>query len=322
MRKSKIGGWFCKVCGLHFRTRTELIEHMNKTNHKTKSTHRKYECTCIYCNKSWFTTKSGFTNHVACCKDNSNRIIRKGHPHSDEMKKYLSEKMKQYLLANPEQHTWKKNSKFSSIPCNDLKKFLRDQNYFFIEESSIIPDRNFAVDICFPDKMIVIEVNGNQHYDLNTMELKPYYKERHDIIESYGWLVIEIPYNKVYSEEFRNSLCRLLNGNSNDRLCSIDYKVDCIDIHKRAKDKRDSHEMRLKTASLKGTLNKNGKLNNNKLSTEEFNHRKNLILNSGVDLSKFGWVVKVSNVTKLSRRQIYMIVNQSDELKSIVFRRK
>ena len=197
---------------------------------------------------------------------------------------------------------------------------MRSNNYSFIEEASIIPNRNFAVDICFQDKMIVVEVNGNQHYDTATMELSSYYKERHDIIESFGWTVIEVPYNKAYSDEFRNSLCRLLDGVSMD-ISTFNYKYECVNIHEKAAIKRKEYNDKLEVASKNGTLNKNGKLSGNKVDTDELNRRKELILNSGVDFTKFGWVGRVADVTGLSRRVIYKTVNQFDDLKSKVFRR-
>ena len=42
------------------------------------------------------------------------------------------------------------------------------------------------------------------------------------------------------------------------------------------------------------------------------------ILNSEVDLTKFGWVDKVSKITKLTRRQIARIVKLTD-LKDVVY---
>jgi hypothetical protein len=294
---------------------------MHETNHKLFSgTHPSSEYICQYCGKSWITTKDGFTKHEKYCKFNPNRVIVVGHSHSEEMKHHLSEKRKEYLAAHPDEHVWKRHSKFISVPCNDLKKFLRSNNYSFVEEASIIPNRNFAVDICFPDKMIVVEVNGNQHYDTATMELSSYYQERHDIIESFGWTVIEVPYNKAYSDEFRNSLCRLLDGASVD-ISTFNYKYECVNIHEKAAIKRKEYNDKLEAANKNGTLNKNGKLSRNKIGTDELNRRKELILNSGVDLTKFGWVNKVTEATGLSKKVIHETVDQFDDLKSKVFRR-
>ena len=65
---------------------------------------------------------------------------------------------------------------------------------------------------------------------------------------------------------------------------------------------------------------KDGRTNPTVLNETDLNIRKNLILNSNVDLTKFGWVNKVEKITGLTRRQIYVTVNRTD-LKNIVFRR-
>ena len=70
--------------------------------------------------------------------------------------------------------------------------------------------------------------------------------------------------------------------------------------------------LRISEAGEKGLLDVKGRINASKISYEEMNFRKEAILNSGVDLSKFGWVEKVSKVTGLTRRQIYKAVNSTD----------
>lgn len=58
-----------------------------------------------------------------------------------------------------------------------------------------------------------------------------------------------------------------------------------------------------------------------KITIEIFNDRVDKILNSGVDLTKYGWISKVAKITNLTRREIFRIVNHSELLKSKVFRR-
>lgn len=247
---AKSDGWVCKVCDSKFMIRSELFSHISESNHRVIPNHKKEVHKCQYCNKEWLTTISHFHNHENHCIANPNRSVMKGRPHSDDEKKLISEKRKEYLAAHPDEHVWKRHSKFTSVPCNGLKEFLKSNNYSFIEEASIIPNRNFTVDICFPDKLIVVEVNGNQHYDTTTMELTSYYRERHDIIESFGWTVIEVPYNKAYSDEFRNSLCRLLDGVSVG-ISTFNYKYECVNIHEKAAIKRKEHNDKLEAASKK-----------------------------------------------------------------------
>lgn len=60
----------------------------------------------------------------------------------------------------------------------------------------------------------------------------------------------------------------------------------------------------------------------NLLSTKELNRRKELILNSGVDLTKFGWQAKVSLSTGLTRHQIVDTVSYFEEdFAGLVFKR-
>lgn len=57
------------------------------------------------------------------------------------------------------------------------------------------------------------------------------------------------------------------------------------------------------------------------LTFTEMNRRKELILNSGVDLTKRGWVMEVSRRTGLGRHPIKDTVNFFDDLRQVVFRR-
>lgn len=117
---------------------------------------------------------------------------------SDEQKKKQSDSMKAWLIKNPDKHLWRKPDKHRSIPCSTLKKKLEDSGVVFVEEFMPLNDRLFSIDIAFPEKKIGIEVNGNQHYNKEDGKLKPYYQERHDLIEAVGWRLIELHFTMVY----------------------------------------------------------------------------------------------------------------------------
>jgi len=119
--------------------------------------------------------------------------------HSEETKRIISEKRKQWLAENPDRHPWKNRDKFKSGPCEKAKEFLRSLGVSFVPEfSPQIGGRYFSVDIALPDKMIALEINGNQHYERNG-QLKPYYQERHDLLVSHGWNVFEIHYSACFN---------------------------------------------------------------------------------------------------------------------------
>lgn len=121
-------------------------------------------------------------------------------PHTDETKSLLSKNRTEYLEKNPDKHPWKNNSKFTSEPCELLKRKLREAGIKFSEEYRPLAKRFFSIDISFPDKKIGIEVNGNQHYNPDKT-LKKYYQDRHDLIIESGWILIELPYIEVFRDD-------------------------------------------------------------------------------------------------------------------------
>jgi hypothetical protein len=120
---------------------------------------------------------------------------------SEEQRKKISDGRKKWLKENPDKHPWRSHNKFKSTPCEKAKEFLRSLGISFIEEyDPQIEGRNFSIDIALPDKMIALEINGNQHYE-RTGELKPYYKERGKLLEDKGWIVYEIHYSACFKLE-------------------------------------------------------------------------------------------------------------------------
>ena len=81
-------------------------------------------------------------------------------------------------------------------------------------------------------------------------------------------------------------------------------------------------KIRLKNKLNNVQVDSIGRYNHQKMSYNELLERKQQILNSGVDLSKFGWVSKVEKQTGLSKRQINLIVNTFEDLKEKVFYKK
>ena len=70
-----------------------------------------------------------------------------------------------------------------------------------------------------------------------------------------------------------------------------------------------------------GLLRSDGHVNGKGKTLNEWIERKNLILNSGVNLTKFGWVGKVINATGLTKRIIENTVKRFAELQHICFNR-
>lgn len=133
--------------------------------------------------------------------------------HSEETKQIISIKRKLFLKNNPDKHPWRKPNNFKSVPCSELKNWLISKNIQFVSEYTNhgVPDRHFSLDIAFPDKMAVIEVNGNQHYEKDG-SLKIYYSERETLLKLAGWKIYQFHYTQCFKEKERQNLLDSING--------------------------------------------------------------------------------------------------------------
>lgn len=148
---------------------------------------------------SWLF-KNHYLDKVSERRISKNRAKnQKGKKHTKETKQILAQKRKKYLAEHPE-HRWHQNSKHhTSWLCETVKQQLKDMGIIFIEEYMPLREqgRYFAIDIAFPNFKAAFEINGRQHYDADG-SLLPYFQNRHDLIESVGWKVHEIKYDKNY----------------------------------------------------------------------------------------------------------------------------
>ena len=89
-----------------------------------------------------------------------------GKHHNEKTKLKISKARSEYLINHPDEHPWKRNTKFKSVPCEKFKDDLRKFGYAFEEEYTDNHwSHNYSIDIAFPEKKIGIEINGQQHYD-------------------------------------------------------------------------------------------------------------------------------------------------------------
>ena len=209
------------------------------------------------------------------------------HPTNEQTKK-MSDRMKKFLKENPNKHPWKNHEKFKSAPCEEFKKMLNQSGISFLPEYPPIEDRHYAVDIAFPDKKIAIEINGNQHYDANK-KLKPYYQKRHDDIVSVGWEIFEIPSQFVFNKEFVDNIIKKLKNDYN--LGTIDY----LCFVKKTKKKQGKRKYGTTQDYTNAKKEKYNELNKQKAE---------LLLNSSIDFSKFGWAKKTSELLRIKPQKV------------------
>ena len=274
--------YICKYCGKIVGNSGCLVLHER---------HCKENPDRIKCNGNYGKTKGYVAWNKGLTKENSEQLKLSGEllhkkylnneiipgflgkHHSEETKNKISKSKKKYLLDHKEEHVWKRNTKFLSIPCQNLKNKFKELNISFIEELTPFDDYNYSIDIAWPDIKVGIEVNGNQHYNKDGT-LAEYYQNRHNIFESRGWKIFEIHYSKCYNiniKEFEDIL-----------------KLDIYDKEyiKEYFDKKQQKSIK----ELENKLIKD-KIKNDKLKL----YKESLISlekDSNIDFSKFGWVCK------------------------------
>lgn len=255
--------------------------------------------TCKYCGKQFNCNKGCITRHEKSCEYNPDAILSKtkqlqlkrqyNKQHnikfkmSDEQRYKISEGRKKYLAEHRNEHVWKRSKKFKSNPCEYLKQLLRNNNIPFEEEYTPLKERHFSLDICWPNKMLAIEVNGNQHYN-NDGTLTDYYKERHDILTNAGWKIIEIHYSKCYSLTIDD----ILNiFNSEFEYDDTKFANEYFKFKQQEELKKLEQNILVSERKRKIQQNKKDKELHYKLCIQQ-------ICDSGIiDFTRFGWVDKM-----------------------------
>lgn len=310
MNKRRETGWKCKDCNKNFITKAKLYEHRHQI-HKIKSYNRTN--ICPYCNNHY----DGLLKiHKRICNG-----LHHGHSRLEETKQKISKGLKMWFKNNPDKHPWKRKEKFKSVPCEHLKEILKKDFNFIEEYTDKRWEHNYSIDIAFLDKKIAIEVNGNQHYNEDGT-LKEYYQKRHDYLVSLGWIVNEIHYTNCYKEDKIEKIKMAIK--ESQLISNEEHLILFQNKRKTSLERRKEKIEKFNLAKQNGKLDKTGtKIVANKLVIQEWNKRKELILSSGVDLTKFGWVGKVMKKTGLTIRELEgTITFFSKEFNGKIFRRK
>lgn len=263
---------------------------------------------CEFCKKDIVFARGNFTRHVMYCKFNPNHIQRKGHKPSEETRKKVSEGMKR-AHAEGRAHNigecrW--NNK-PSYPEQWFMKVIENENLDkdFVRE---MPFHKFSLDFAWPKKKVCLEIDGEQHERFQ--EQKQRDLEKDELLKEEGWLELRVSWIWICnnSKEFIASISKLL-----DRTLPIEEmkKMEEFLLSRKEKSKLKEKQKQEKILKAKetGTLGKNGKVSWNKLSIDELEKRKNIILNCGVDLNKFGCLSQIEQRTNLTRRQIKNIMS-------------
>lgn len=268
----------CKHCCTSFENTTvDIANHTRWCKENPKNAKLKHGKTieCCSCGIQFSLLRNN-DRRITCSK-------RCAYARTNEQKTHLSNLRKKFLSENPDKHPWRSSTKNKSTPCENVKQYLTNKQVSFIEEYKPLNERFFSIDIAFPNLKIGIEINGNQHYNLDGT-LARYYQERHDLIESAGWKLLEIHYTRCFDEL------------SIGKIFDFDFPIDSNDEIERIK------YMLNRTITPKIIKNRGQKI---RLQTDSiWAEKKDIIFDHNINFQKFGWVSKVSKVLNISTQNV------------------
>lgn len=321
--------WKYDKCNAEFPTRVKLNEHkrdVHKNDPRIISEKVKSEHTCRFCHKTLFVCDWSFTFHENHCECNPNRKIVKGHKLNGDSRKKISEAMKK---AHEEGKACKWNPHVKSYPeewfTDVIENEFEDKDYRYNFQVS-----RYRLDFAWPKKMRYIEIDGDQHY--RTQEAIEHDRVRTEYLEKLGWTLLRRSWSYIIKnkDEFIDEVKRFIDDVENLPL-EVQYRDKRKDTLNRVNSKNKSEskvkckvrmrksrklpksnarsEYRSKMRSIYPQLftKTGGYLH---VNVDEYLRRRDLILNSGVDMTKFKWKSEVAKITGLHKRWIDGVVKK------------
>jgi len=228
--------------------------------------------------------------HINVSNTVINRAIKEGYiirkhtkatPPTEEVKNKISSKLKLAHKENRHPGWTHINSRLDklSYPERFFKQALVNEGIFDqyrIEQQLSIG--KYFLDFAFIQLKLNVEIDGSQHFrDNKNIE---HDKIRNEFLNNKGWKIYRIPWLEMFKNPKNeiNKFISFLNNIENES----DYYYDIDDIVLKRKPKYGTREQYFKIK----------KQENNKKQEKYIN----LILNSDIDFSKFGWVNKVAEI--------------------------
>lgn len=229
--------------------------------------------------------------------------IKKGkpnHPQTAETRAKISAARKKYIAEHPDQVPFKMHhSSEESYPERYFRLWLKKEKLLEVQELQI--DR-YTLDFAWPDKKIYLEIDGNQH-KLDWMQ--EHDKIRTEYLNNLGWICI----GRV-DWSWYQALC---TKEKHKYLQNIKIAIEQAKFIEKFISKKDLVLQKRQELINAGFVMKDGRTAPWMLTNDEWQRRLDLILNSNIDLTKYGWKEKVIKTTGLSLRQVDNVIKHFPE---------
>lgn len=274
----------CKICNKEFKKLLGLSSHLKSIHNISLLEHHvSYNNfkvpKCEICNENNSKHYYGLVFRKTCHDKKCYIEFCERRKHSEETKKKQSKSRYAYMKKNPEKISWMLRNQIS-YPEKVFMDALEKQGLFnkfeIVREKSFYP---YFADFAFENVKVVVEIDGQQHFR---------YQERIDsdrkkdaLIISMGWRVYRVKASQVLNDvsDIMNEVLEFIGD------IKIISKTSEIITAKEKKDAEKRKQRKVKEEKKK-------------ILVEE--RRKAFEL---VDISRFGWVQKLSEVWELSHTQ-------------------
>lgn len=295
--------WICKYCLIDCKSRRRLAKHYLECN-------AKHRLPVDSLGRTYYPgeRRKTMTNLRQRILDGT--LIRK--PCSEETRRKLSEIRKKQITEGRGSSTWVNPH---------IHRSYAEQYFYDIlvkELDSTVVWRNnhracgYLLDFANLTTKVYFEVDGESHYTLEGMD---YDAKRTEELADNGWFLIGRIrwkyYKKMKPEEQRRIVQQYLTEFVSAESNAIQPIIDrCakpeLPVHEISKRQQHAieHQQKLEYAMANGLIRCDGRISGNGVSNAEWERRKKLILDSGVDLMHIGWVAQVTVATGLSKRII------------------
>jgi very-short-patch-repair endonuclease len=273
-------------CGLrNFNNIRNLSIHLKLFHNETIVAHYQKHCAfkipiCKFCDKE-AKNKKGLIFYKTCGSKICVNLAKK-RKHTEETKEKIRKKVCEYIKNKCNGETpWSRKRKGQA---SYLENWFRDKvilknelqmKYDIISEYPFYP---YFLDFAFLNIHLAVELDGTQHKKSIERDNK-----RNEFLIKNNWLVYRIPWEKVKYEE-EASIFEFITFLKN--INNVEPKI------------YEQKIIRLREVKIIEQNLKKEKKNN------EIERLKNLILNSDIDFSKFGWVKKASILLKKRPQKI------------------
>ena len=308
---NKEGGWTCPLCKNNFKTRKLYYKHKKEEHQNNKRLDEKDTRICCYCQKSFYTTKCGISQHEHLCSKNPNKkVYSYDWCRTEIFKKHQSELMKIRHKNGTACSFKSRKNQSHSYPEKWLIKVL--ENNFGLKENidykTELPFHGYFLDFAWPEKRLCIEIDGELH---RFEEQQKRDKNKDEFLKNDGWKELRLKWSFILkNKEATVNIIKDFLSETGD--ITIPIWKSIIELRE---EKRKQNE-------LNGVLkDSKGKFCPRKLKEEEWKNRKEIIINSKVDFSKYGWKSEVERKTSLTRREIENTVKHFKEDFSFAFKR-